>query len=1109
MLALTVALVALVLGPAAAALGQAPQLTIEAPEGSPTNNPHPQLRGGTDDSLDDVTVVIEAVGGGGSVVLNAAPVGEEWSVSPAQTLSDGEYTARATQTNGLGEEGQSGSVSFTIDTTSPTVTLDQPSSPSNDTKPTFGGFSSDSTNVVVRIYNSSHTEVTSANGGGGDSWTAGNENSLSSGTYTAHAEQSDQAGNTGTSNTVTFTIDTSSPTVTLDQPSSPSNNTEPTFSGTASDTKPVVVHIFNTGHSEVASATTAGTGGSWSASNEGSLPSGSYTAVATQESSLGNPAGQSAEVAFTIETNSPTVALNQPTSPSNNTKPTFSGTASDTKPVVVEIFNAAHSKVTSATTAGTGGSWSAGNEASLPSGTYKAVATQESSVGNPAGKSNEVAFTIQTASPTVVLSQPTALSNNTKPTFSGTATDITPVVVHIFNAVHSEVTSATTAGTGGSWSAGNEASLSNGSYTALATQESSLGNPAGTSKEVAFTVETNPPTVVLNQPTPVSNNTKPVFSGTASDSTEVVVHVYNAARVEVAHAGTKPIAGSWKTGALSPALATGKNTYTVVATQVSSLGNPSGESSTFAFEVDTQPPAVTLDPLVAHTNNATPSFSGTTSDTTRVTVQVYIIEKGAESLIATVSGAPTIGPPPRTWAAGPATLRTGKHTYTAIATQESSLGNPAGKSEKITFAVDTEAPSVTLNALASPTSNRSPSFTGTASEREPVSIRIHKGSTIDGQLVAETSATGTGAGWTSGPASPALEDGEYVAEATQASAFGHDPGGASSSPFVVDTTAPQVSIATPTPGSSTSSSSQLVEGAAGTGVGDLPGVTVQLFTGSQIAAGQSPAQTVQVPVNAGHWSVTLAGLGPGSYVVRAQQADAAGNLGVSAPTSFSVLAPPAAATPAGPSATFSWSPSMPHVGETISLLSNSTDASNPITAFAWDLSGTGVFAGGGPVNGTSFSTPGKHLVRLRVTDAAGLSAVAAQTIDVAASSVRLMHPFPTVRIAARGAGAGIRLKLLSVRAPAGARIAVGCSGRGCPVKSQSRIAAVGKPGAPPLEFRRFERFLRPGIVLQIRISKPGEIGKYTRFVVRRGRLPSRSDACIASATAKPIACPAP
>ena len=49
---------------------------------------------------------------------------------------------------------------------------------------------------------------------------------------------------------------------------------------------------------------------------------------------------------------------------------------------------------------------------------------------------------------------------------------------------------------------------------------------------------------------------------------------------------------------------------------------------------------------------------------------------------------------------------------------------------------------------------------------------------------------------------------------------------------------------------------------------------------------------------------------------------------------------------------------------------------------------------------TSFSTPGKHVVQLRVTDANGHAGVAAQTIDVGAASLPLMQPFPTVRITA-------------------------------------------------------------------------------------------------------------
>ena len=191
------------------------------------------------------------------------------------------------------------------------------------------------------------------------------------------------------------------------------------------------------------------------------------------------------------------------------------------------------------------------------------------------------------------------------------------------------------------------------------------------------------------------------------------------------------------------------------------------------------------------------------------------------------------------------------------------------------------------------------------------------------------------------------------------------------------------------------------------------------------------------------------------------------------------------------------------------MLSSSTDIASPITAYAWDLAGNGAFAAGGPVNSTSFSTPGKHVVQLRVTDANGHASVAAETIEVGPASLPLMQPFPTVRITATRRRGGTTLKLLSVRTSSGARVTVTCKGRGCPIKSQSRLAAAGTVGAAPIEFRRFERSLRVGVVLEIRVSRSGQIGKYTRFSIRRGRLPARADACLGPTSVNPIPCPAP
>jgi hypothetical protein len=46
------------------------------------------------------------------------------------------------------------------------------------------------------------------------------------------------------------------------------------------------------------------------------------------------------------------------------------------------------------------------------------------------------------------------------------------------------------------------------------------------------------------------------------------------------------------------------------------------------------------------------------------------------------------------------------------------------------------------------------------------------------------------------------------------------------------------------------------------------------------------------------------------------------------------------------------------------------------------------------------------------------------------------------------------------------------------------------------------------VVLQIKVYKPGLVGKYTSFTIRRGRLPVRVDECLDASHFTPIACPA-
>ena len=112
--------------------------------------------------------------------------------------------------------------SWTVDTLAPPVTLDQPASGStiDDTTPAFSGIAGsqpgDSASVTVKIWlggdaggsplqtkTTSRDPVSGAYGVTADA--------LAAGSYTARAEQSDAAGNSGQSNPTTFTTDTTPP----------------------------------------------------------------------------------------------------------------------------------------------------------------------------------------------------------------------------------------------------------------------------------------------------------------------------------------------------------------------------------------------------------------------------------------------------------------------------------------------------------------------------------------------------------------------------------------------------------------------------------------------------------------------------------------------------------------------------------------------------------------------------------------------------------------------------------------------------------------------------------------------------------------------------------
>ena len=208
-----------------------------------------------------------------------------------------------------------------------------------------------------------------------------------------------------------------------------------------------------------------------------------------------------------------------------------------------------------------------------------------------------------------------------------------------------------------------------------------------------------------------------------------------------------------------------------------------------------------------------------------------------------------------------------------------------------------------------------------------------------------------------------------------------------------------------------------------------------------------------------------------------------------------------------PVAAFTYMPVAPFTGDSIALTSISADPDGPIVGLQWDLNGDSVFGdASGPTAEVSFPAAGTYPIGLVVTDRDGASTVSLANITVRERPPEPISPFPVVSMLAAIGPRGTTVRELVVRAPAGARIRVRCRGRGCPFRSYVQRAARA---ARIVRIHRLRKaLLRPGAMIEIRVTKRGDVGKYTRFEIREGRPPKRTDRCLRPGSKRPVRCPA-
>jgi hypothetical protein len=117
------------------------------------------------------------------------------------------------------------------------------------------------------------------------------------------------------------------------------------------------------------------------------------------------------------------------------------------------------------------------------------------------------------------------------------------------------------------------------------------------------------------------------------------------------------------------------------------------------------------------------------------------------------------------------------------------------------------------------------------------------------------------------------------------------------------------------------------------------------------------------------------------------------------------------------------------------------------------------------------------------------------------TDLSFIDPFPVVRISGRFTRRRTKLTRVTINAPRGARIRLSCGGRGCPYRRKAIAVKV-------VRVRALQRSCRPRATIEIRVTQPKRIGKYTLVKTRRGKAPLRVDRRLMSGSTRPVRCPA-
>ena len=506
-------------------------------------------------------------------------------------LTDGSYVLSATAADLLGWETAT-TRAFTIDLTAPVApVIASPATGATlvSRRPVITGTSAET--ATLRLY-AGDTLVGSQSAT--TAWRFVPSTDLPTGSVTLLAVAVDLAGNSATSASVVITIADEAPVITTPT-TSPFWSALSTVAISASARSAVSVSLVATGiasHGSPAgtssSATTAGSGGTWTGSL--ALAEGGYAVVAIASDAGGNSA-TSAPVVVLVDRSAPLApVIATPTAGSRVASVQVTGTCEANATVVISATTGASTVTTwPNVVADASGAWSA-SRSDLFDGSIILRVEAQDRAGNlsPASTRAFILDTTAPDAPTITKPVQNAQLRLVSPTAEGTAEPGSTVTLTLQTSAGVAVRSASAAANSvGSWNAALGI-LTDGGYRLSVTATDEVGNTSDISIR-SFTVDTlvpEPPTIISPATGAVLAGLSFTASGTAQAGSTVTVQLNGGANATVA-----ATSGTWAL-AIS---ATGAGQQLLLAWTADTAGNVSGSASS-AFILDDGSPTITIVP---------------------------------------------------------------------------------------------------------------------------------------------------------------------------------------------------------------------------------------------------------------------------------------------------------------------------------------------------------------------------------------------------------------------------------------------------------------------------------------------------------------------------------